>query len=157
MTDAAGQAAAFEPPHPALLPEGTPFLSSFLRMQRGELDLLSVWPEWGFRGKFGGARCLLRWLFVALSPDAIKHVLIDQAANYPKSELLERALRELIGRGMFANNGADWQWRRELGRKAFTPQRLPLLADAVPQVAGDVVRYWRAQPDGGPIDRKSVV
>jgi cytochrome P450 len=152
MSAAGEQAGAFEPPHPALLQPGTPFLSSFLRLRRGELDLISIWPEWGFRGRFGGTRALLRWLFVAISPDTVRHVLVDNAANYPKSELLERALRELIGRGMFANNGADWQWRREIGRKAFTPQRLPALADAVPQVADDLVRQWQGLPDGSRID-----
>jgi len=150
-----GAAIPFEPPRPPVLAEPSNIfrvLAHLGRLRRGELDIVSVWPEWGFTAKFRKVHMLRRWLFIAISPDAVRHVLIDNAANYPKSELMERALRELVGHGMFINNGPDWAWRRELAQAAFTGAHLPALADVVPGVAAEIVARWETLPDGSVVD-----
>jgi len=144
-------ALSFEPPRPLPLVEPSGlfgYLSDALRLARGDLDLISIWPSWGFSGKFRGIPVLRRWVFVALSPDAVRHVLVTRADNYPKSDLMQRALRELVGRGMFITNGANWRWRRELAKPAFTSTQVARMVAQVPPVVEALVERWQAEPEG---------
>ncbi|MDF2095691.1 cytochrome P450 [Aquibaculum arenosum] len=146
--------ARFEPPRPAPLVEPheiSGYLAEAHRLARGELDLISIWPEWGYSGKFRGLSVLRRWVFVALSPDAVRHVLVTNAQNYPKSDLMERALRELVGDGMFITNGANWRWRRDLAKPAFTSVQVGRMMEEVPPVAEALVKRWKDLPEGTPV------
>lgn len=124
------------------------FVSEAQRLARGDLDLISIWPSWGYSGKFRGVSALRRWVFVALSPDAVRRVLVTNAENYPKSDLMDRALRELVGHGMFIANGANWRWRRQLAKPAFTSARVGRMMAEVPPVAESLAERWHAVAEG---------
>jgi cytochrome P450 len=46
------------------------------------------------------------------SPAAIKHVLLDNAANYQKTEITRRILEPGLGRGLVTSEGETWRRHR---------------------------------------------
>src|SRR5882672_11219841 len=62
---------------------------------------------------FGGRRFLLN------EPAAIKHVLLDNAANYRKTEIARRLLEPGLGRGLLTSEGETWRQHRRTMSPAF--------------------------------------
>lgn len=54
-------------------------------------------------------------------PDAIKQVLLDNVANYPKPALMGRLAGDLLGDGLFAAEGDSWRSQRRIMAPVFTP------------------------------------
>ncbi|WP_295953146.1 cytochrome P450 [Rhodoferax sp.] len=74
-------------------------------------------------------------LYMVNQPNLVKQVLVGQATDFPKSELLGDALRPLLGDSIFTTNGAQWQRQRDMMAPAFAQTRttvaFPVMRDAV--------------------------
>src|ERR1700679_3803021 len=64
-------------------------------------------------------RVLGRRMFVVNEPAAIKHVLIDNAANYRKTEITRRILEPGLGKGLITSEGEVWRQHRRTMSPAF--------------------------------------
>ena len=71
-------------------PEGRLTLRQFLRVVRD--NTLATYPPEAFDEDIIARRLLWRRRFIINQPNAIRHVLLDNAANYTKSELSRRLL-----------------------------------------------------------------
>src|ERR1700761_2825251 len=60
-----------------------------------------------------------RKLFVLNEPAAIKHVLIDNAANYRKTEITRRILEPGLGKGLITSEGETWRAHRRIMTPSF--------------------------------------
>ena len=83
-------------------------------------------------------------------PDAIRHVLIDNAGNYGRTAATVRLLHPIVGDGIFLAEGEDWREQRRSLAPPFAPRTLPLLARQVGAVADETVARLAAAR--GPID-----
>src|SRR5208337_2665454 len=54
-------------------------------------------------------RILWRRTFIINEPNAIRHVLLDNAANYTKSLISRRLLEPGLGRGLLTSEGETWR------------------------------------------------
>src|SRR5207247_6502418 len=72
-------------------------------------------------------------------PEAIRHVLIDNAENYARSRATIRLLHPIVGNGLFLAEGNDWREQRRTVAPSFAPRTLPLLARHVAGVADALV------------------
>lgn len=61
-----------------------------------------------------------RWHMI-MQPEAIKHVLLDRLADYPKSDMIKTLLGPAIGASLFIAEGAHWRWQRRAAAPAFAP------------------------------------
>ena len=81
-------------------------------------------------------------------PDAIKHVFLDNVANYPKPDLIRRSLAPVLGDGLFSAEGDLWRDQRRLMASAFTPSAvngfLPIFVEAAKRTAD---RWHAGQED----------
>ena len=85
-------------------------------------------PALAYRQPIVSGEMLIRWHMLA-DPAGMKRVMLDNLANYPKSEIMRRMLRPAIGESLFNADGADgngsarpwrrsspiamwWRWRR---------------------------------------------
>ena len=67
--------------------------------------------------------------FVLLNdPDMIRHVLIDNAANYPKDALQLEKLTPAVGRGLLTAEGDDWRLQRRTVAPLFQPAAVAVLS-----------------------------
>jgi len=87
---------------------------------------------------------LVFWL--ANDPDAIKHVLVDNAKAYRKSRNYD-GLRLALGQGLVTSEGELWRKQRKLVAPAFTPGRVARYAPAFVKAAEEAADAWDRTPD----------
>ncbi len=116
-------------------------------------DLLSIWPEQSFSHKFSSTKILNRWIFIASSPETVKHVLVTQNSKYEKKSLLMRkALEPLLGNGLFISDGDIWHKHRAIETPLFGPKQVAKYADIMIKTTEERVREWSAIPAGATLD-----
>ena len=57
-------------------------------------------------------------------PEGIKHVFLDNAANYTRPGIVRRMLSPSLGEGLFTAEGAPWRGQRRTMAPVFTPSSL---------------------------------
>lgn len=142
-SDAAPPALARPPRFQGRLP-----LREFLR--RFKESSIATWPEEAFEAEFLERRILWRRTFVANSSDTVRHVLLDNADSYIKSNLTRRLLEPGMGRGLLTSEGAQWRRQRRLVAPAFQHQRIVLYAGPIVAAAARTEAAW--EPGSAPID-----
>jgi cytochrome P450 len=65
----------------------------------------------------------------------MKRVMVDNLANYPKSEIMRRMLRPAIGESLFNADGPMWKWQRQAVTPVFTQRNVAALAPAMTATA----------------------
>jgi cytochrome P450 len=104
------------PPRPESRPEGASLWRHLALFRR---DVLSAQPERLYRAKLAEMRT---WFFRSVmpnEPDLVRRVLVERAADYPKSGRVAEGLRPLLGRSVFLANGAEWARQRRIIDPAF--------------------------------------
>ena len=64
-------------------------------------------PVWEMKSVFGHN-------FVISDPVGVKHVLLDNVANYPKTEMEAKMLGAIVGEGLLVSEGEKWKSHRRL-------------------------------------------
>ncbi len=74
-----------------------------------------------------GKTAMVRWHMV-MDPAALRRVLKDNLANYPKSDITKNLLRPAIGDSLFIAEGAHWRWQRRAAAPVFSHRNIAALA-----------------------------
>jgi cytochrome P450 len=111
--------------------QGQPLLGSLLAIRRDDVHaFLDGWRRYGDTVRFRGPLTL----YLLAHPDAVKHVLQDEAANYPRPPFVRNRLRAIVGDGLVGAEGADWVRSRRMAQPPFRRHQLdrygPLFAEA---------------------------
>ena len=93
-------------------PEGRMSFRQFLRAVRE--NALATHKSESFSADIVTNRILWRRTFIINEPNAIRHVLLDNAANYTKSEIGRRLLEPGLGRGLLTSEGETWRRHRRI-------------------------------------------
>jgi len=79
--------------------------------------------------------------FIVNEPAAIKHVLLDHAANYQKTEITRRILEPGLGKGLITAEGESWRRHRRTMSPAFDHRSIvsysPIMTAAAQELLGD--------------------
>src|SRR6201996_5682588 len=97
-------------------------------------NVLEIIPSYVYRQPIVSGNILVRWHMMA-DPAGMKRVMLDNLANYPKSEIMRRMLRPAIGESLFNADGADWKWQRQAVAPVFTHRNVVALAPAMSATA----------------------
>ena len=97
-------------------------------------NVLEIIPALSYRQPMVSGEMLMRWHMLA-DPGGLKRVMLDNLANYPKSEIMRRMLRPAIGNSLFNADGADWKWQRQAVAPVFTHRNVVALAPAMTATA----------------------
>jgi cytochrome P450 len=84
-------------------------------------------------------------------PDLIRHVLLENAANYDKGSPGYKQVKVVLGDGLFTSEGRLWKRQRKLLQPAFRHERIVDFADLMTTAAEELARSWDAGR-GQPID-----
>lgn len=68
---------------------------------------------------------------IANDPGLIRHVLVDNAANYPMSAIRQRVLRPILRDGLLTAEGQVWKRSRKAMAPVFTPRHIGGFAQAM--------------------------
>jgi cytochrome P450 len=132
--------ARFVPTHP---PRGAAPVSTW-RGFVGERARTAVygWSEIAFRQTYFKRRILGFNVHVPLGPDMVQHVLLDNAANYVKPDLVKRLLAPAIGRGLLTSDGALWREQRKIVAANFAPHAVDALMPEFGDVGREAAARW---------------
>ena len=97
-------------------------------------NVLEIIPGLAYRQPIVSGDMLIRWHMLA-DPAGLKRVMLDNLANYPKSEIMRRMLRPAVGESLFNADGADWKWQRQAVTPVFTHRNVVALAPAMTATA----------------------
>jgi cytochrome P450 len=131
-------------------PRGRALKQSTQRLQHhGLTEYLAL------RSQFGDVVRLPFWphpLYIISHPDALQHVLRDNAHNYRKGVFFQ-PIATLQGQGLLTSEGALWRRQRLLAQHAFRQHRLALFSTIMEEEAQTVVHGWRqAARTGDPVN-----
>ena len=131
-------------------PDGRLTLRQFLRVVRD--NTLATYPPEAFEEDIIARRLLWRRRFIINEPNAIRHVLLDNAANYTKSELSRRLLEPGLGRGLLTSEGETWRRHRRIMAPAFDHRSIIGYAPIITEVTAGQLEQWSALGDSIEID-----
>ena len=110
-------------------------------------NVLSAFSARAFEDEVLSRRLFGRVQLTLNCPEAIRHVLIDNAENYGRTVATVRLLYPIVGCGLFLAEGEDWKIQRRTVAPSFAPRTLPMLAHHVGAVADRLVATLAAEPD----------
>src|SRR5713226_5300100 len=90
--------------------------------------------------------------FLVSEPAAIKHVLLDNAANYQKTEITRRILEPGLGRGLITSEGETWRRHRRTMSPAFDHRSIMSYAPIMTEAAQELLSDWSKLGAGAGID-----
>lgn len=97
-------------------------------------------------------KTLVGTIVVVSSPAALRHVLIDNAANYRRERLQRQILATGLGIGLLAAEGDQWRSQRRVMGPVFNPKIVARFAEEMTAAAAALVQRWAELPDGSRID-----
>ena len=113
---------------------------------------LTSWTEAHFEHLVLAGDGALGRVTVVHDPAAIRHILVDNAANYRKDDLQRRVLAPGLGNGLLTAEGEEWRLQRRTLAALFAPRQVTGFAPAMIEAAERLVRRWRRRSDGRTLD-----
>ncbi len=151
VSDLPGVTRRFRPPAPIPHAERMNPLQLILAIRRNPV---ATWGVWHFEEPFVQARTpLLGDTIVVSDPTMLRHVLVDNVQNYPKSGIARRVLAPAgAADGLLTAEGEAWRQMRRTVAPIFAPRNVDLLAAAIRDRAARAAARMAATPAGGRID-----
>jgi cytochrome P450 len=143
------EAPLFRPPAPKPRTEPLGMLAFLREVRRNPL---ATWMEEHFEEMVLAGESALGRLTVVNDPAIIRHILVDNAANYRKDDLQIRILAPGLGRGLVTAEGEEWRLQRRTIAPLFTPRNVATFFPPMVEAARRLVRRWQRRPDGRVVD-----
>src|SRR5437764_3359406 len=124
-----------------------------LRFVRAVRDSsISTFPAEAYEKDIVPRQLLWRRTFIVNEPQAIKHILLDNAANYVKADIGRRLLEPGLGRGLLTSEGERWRRHRRIMAPSFDHRSILGYAPIMTEIASGLVAQWDRLPDDAELD-----
>jgi cytochrome P450 len=100
------------------------------------------WSERAFSLPYMRGRVFRYMVHIPLTPDAVERVLLGNAANYVKPDLVKRLLKPTIGRGLLSSDGALWRDQRKIVAANFAPAAIDALVPVFARAGQRAMARW---------------
>lgn len=80
-------------------------------------------------------------------PSALKQVLLDDVAHFPKSALSQQLLSPMLGRGLLTAEFGDWRWQRRAAAPVFQDKHVRAAMSNVCSIVARASTGWDARPN----------
>jgi cytochrome P450 len=80
---------------------------------------------------------------ILLDPDLIEHVLLTNAANYVKPDIVRTLLHPIIGSGLLTSDGSLWRDQRKIVAASFSPAAVEAQRGMFVRAATERMADWR--------------
>ena len=123
----------FVPPHPPRTAGPVAVWRGFV----GERARTAVygWSERAFSLPYMRRKVFRYNVHIPLDPDSVQRVLLDNAANYVKPDIVKKLLKPTIGRGLLSSDGALWRDQRRIVAANFAPAAIDVLVPVFARAA----------------------
>src|SRR6202142_2651370 len=141
------------PPHP---PRASETMTTLGRMAAMRESPISTWGQRAYEEDIIQGRFFRRNSFILNTPDAIRHVLVDNYENYTRTPAGIRVLRPMLGEGLLIAEGRAWKHQRRTLAPAFTPRAVATLVPHMVAATDETVAKLRGV-SGGPVDLREIM
>ncbi|MFZ1169796.1 MAG: cytochrome P450 [Bradyrhizobium sp.] len=141
------------PPSPPRAPESMTTLQRLAAMRD---SAIGTWGQRAYEDDVVRGRFLLNSSFILNTPDAIRHVLVDNYENYSRTPAGFRVLRPMLGEGLLIAEGRTWKHQRRTLAPAFTPRAVGTLVPHMVAVTDDTIASLQ-RISNGPVDLRETM
>ena len=113
---------------------------------------IAAFGEGAYRLPLIHLKSRIRDFLLVNEPESIKHVLLDNVANYIKSDQVQRLTRPALGNGLLNAEGASWRFQRRTAAPMFQMRHVASFGPVMAAAAADMLARWDAVPGGTMID-----
>jgi cytochrome P450 len=134
------------PPSPPRASENMTLLGRLAAMR---VSAIATWGQRAYEEDIIKGRFFGRSSFILNTPDAIRHVLVDNYENYTRTPVGLRVLRPVLGEGLLIAEGRAWKHQRRTLAPAFTPRAVTPLVPHMIAVTDETIaklRTTRGEP-----------
>jgi len=154
-------AEVYDPPtHKPLVPSTPPRapdnLSTLGRMRLMRENPIATWGQRAYEEDVIKGRFFGRGSFILNTPDAIRHVLVDNYENYTRTPAGFRVLRPMLGQGVLVAEGRAWKYQRRTLAPAFTPRAVSMLIPHMVDVTDETIARLKTRC-AAPVDLYGVM
>jgi len=146
--------------HPPLVPPSPPRASSTMtalgRMAAMRKSVIGTWGQRAYEEDIIQGRFFGRSSFILNTPDAIRHVLVDNYENYTRTPAGIRVLRPVLGEGLLIAEGRAWKHQRRTLAPAFTPRAVAPLVPHMIAIVDETIGKLEAA-SGEPADLRETM
>jgi unspecific monooxygenase len=126
------------------------------RMAAMRVSPIGTWGQRAYEEDIIQGRFFGRSSFILNTPDAIRHVLVDNYENYTRTPVGIRVLRPMLGEGLLIAEGRSWKHQRRTLAPAFTPRAVASLVPHMIAVTDETIAKLK-RASGGPVDLREVM
>src|SRR5262245_4075608 len=141
------------PPSPPRAPDN---MTALGRMRTMRVNPNQTWGNIADDEDIIQSRFVGRSNFILNTPDAIKHVLVDNYENYTRTPAGIRVLRPVLGQGVLIAEGRAWKHQRRTLAPAFTPRAVGTLIPHMVGAIDETVAKLNAASNA-PVDLRGVM
>ncbi|MFL6836489.1 MAG: cytochrome P450 [Bradyrhizobium sp.] len=141
------------PPSPPRAPDN---MTAFGRMKALCESPIGSWSQRAYEEDIVCGRFFGRNSFILNTPDAIRHVLVDNFENYTRTPAGIRVLRPMLGEGLLIAEGRNWKYQRRILAPAFTPRAVMSLVPHMVAVIDETISKLRAAINA-PVDLRAAM
>jgi len=116
---------------------------------------IATWSKPSFEELIVESEGVMGRVALVSDPVAIRHIFVDNVANYRKDALQMRVLKPGLGNGLLTAEGDDWRMQRRALAPLFTPRAVSEFLGAMSQSARWLVERWQPLREGRRIDVSS--
>jgi cytochrome P450 len=151
--DLSGTHRPLVPPSPPRAPEN---MTAFGRMAAMRESPIGTWGQRAYEEDLVQGRFFGRSSFILNTPDAIRHVLVDNYENYTRTPAGIRVLRPMLGEGLLIAEGRAWKYQRRTLAPAFTPRAVGSLVPHMIAATDETIAKLQAASNG-PVDLREAM
>ena len=141
------------PPSPPRAPES---MTAFQRLAAMRESAIGTWGQRAYEEDIVRGRFFLHSSFILNTPDAIRHVLVDNYENYSRTPAGFRVLRPMLGEGLLIAEGRAWKHQRRTLAPAFTPRAVATLVPHMVAATDETIAGLR-RLSNGPVDLREAM
>jgi unspecific monooxygenase len=141
------------PPSP---PRASQNMGPFGRMAAMRKSAIGTWGQRAYEEDIVQGRFFGHASFILNTPDAIRHVLVDNYENYTRTPPGIRVLRPMLGEGLLLAEGRAWKHQRRTLAPAFTPRAVATLVPHMASAIDDTIAELAAA-SASPVDLREIM
>jgi len=127
-------------------------LSILKAVKVAKQNVLATVPRIAYRELIWRSRSFFGNAVLVSDPAGLKHILLDNVANYPKADMERDILGAAFGEGLLVSEGEKWRSHRRIMSPAFDFRSLVSYTPAMTERALAFVEGWNALAPGAVVD-----
>jgi cytochrome P450 len=118
----------------------------FVRILRD--NQIATYPQEAYEVDIIERKMFGRYRYIVNDPAAVKHVMLDNVANYEKTEITRRILEPGLGKGLLTSEGETWKAHRRTMTPAFDQRSVASYTPVMTAEAEKLNSQWsKSRPD----------